>query len=106
MLVTLRDCFQQAADIINTELETHDPNTQTAQTKIEYENIPWINTESYEKKEPYQRYPAFQQQPDMNNVNYVALVEKLKKKNFNVNNGLLYWLFKDQKTIGRKPKTN
>lgn len=105
LLVKLRNLHQELADAYNEELELHDPNTTTAQTKIMYEQIPWTMTKN-QKQEPYERYPAYQQQPDTTNINYTALLAKLKEnKGFNKHNGLNYWLFQDGITIGRKPAT-
>jgi len=101
-LIKLRDASQMIADAANEELEKHNPTTKTAQTNIEYEKILWVKVKN-QKGEPYQRYPAYQQQPDTTNTNYLALVEKIKKDNYHRHDGLKYWLFQDKTTIGRKP---
>ena len=102
-LLKLRDHHQALADAYNEELEKHNPTTQTAQTNIEYEKILWGRVKN-QQGEPYQRYPVYQQQPDTTNVNYMALVEKIKKDKFHQHDGMKYWLFQDNITIGRKPK--
>lgn len=102
--IKLRDAAQMIADACQEELEKHDPTTPTAQSNINHEKIPWVRVNN-QKGEPYERYPAYQQQADETNKEYVSLREKLKKSKFYQNGGLRYWLFQDDTTIGRKPKT-
>lgn len=100
-LVKLRDASQMIADACNEELEKTNPTkTETSNTKTDLEKILWIKTTG--QKGTYERYPAFQQQPDTTNQNYMALLSTLKKQKFYQHNGLNYWLFNDKTTIGRK----
>lgn len=103
-LIKLRDAATMIADACNDELEKTNP-TKTQQTSnIDYEKIPWIKTEN-QKKELYERYPAYQQQADTTNQNYMALLQKIKQEKYHKHGGLNYWVFRDNITIGRKPAT-
>jgi len=96
--------YVKIRDAIDEYLESQGPikgSVSTSNIKIEYESIPW--TEAKGQKGPYQRYPAFQQQVDNMNKNYIGLLERIKKNPFFKHAGLSYWLFNDNITIGRKP---
>jgi hypothetical protein len=98
--VKLRDAAQIIADACNEEVEKTNP----ARTEVHYnpENIPWIRTEG--QKGPYERYPAFQQNPDIANPDYNGLHADLKAHDGKLTrSGIFYWLFTDDQTIGRKP---
>jgi len=98
-LVKLRDAAQMIADAINEELDSLNPATKT---EFNPEKIPWVKTEG--QSGPYERYPAFQQKADEMNVDYQALLTALRRHNDKLSHaGLFYWLFSDDKTIGRKP---
>jgi len=67
------------------------------------ENIKWIRAEG--QKGPYERYPAPAQKPQMT-VDYTNLLADLRKHDGRmVRNGMYYWLFSNDVTIGRKPVT-
>jgi len=99
-LLKLRDAAQMIADVANEELEKHNPE---ATFKNEPEKIPWVKAVGFKSKEPYERYPAFQQQPTRT-IEYTNLLESIKNsKGRFQHGGLFYWLFEDGTTIGRKP---
>jgi len=99
-LAKIRDACLQIADACNEMLDSLNP--ATAKTEFNPEKIPWVKTEG--QSGPYERYPAFQQKADEMNVDYQALLAELKRHNGKLSHaGLFYWLFSDDKTIGRKP---
>jgi hypothetical protein len=98
-LVKLRDAAQLVADAAQEELEKMDPTKP--QETYNPENVQWTRTDG--TKGPYERYPAFRQQPDTSNKDYNGLMADLKKHDGKLTRaGLFYWLFSDQTTIGRK----
>ena len=102
-LIKLRDAATMIADACNDELEKTNPTKTQHPSNIEYEKIPWITAKN-QKGEQYERYPAYQQQADKTNQNYMALLQKIKQEKYHKHGGLNYWIFKDETTIGRKPK--
>ena len=93
--------FVRLRDAAEAEIERLKPSE--LEEKIDYnpENIPWIQAEG--PNGVYQRFPAYQQKPGMTK-DYLNLLEDLKRHNGKLQrNGLFYWLFNDEQTIGRKP---
>jgi hypothetical protein len=90
-------------DTINEEIERLTPANLRTDQSYNPEKLNWIRTEG--QKGPYERYPAFQQKPQPT-ADYVNLITDLKNHEGKlVRNGLFYWLWKDETTIGRKPAT-
>jgi len=82
-----------------------DESRKAAQNDLPYnpENINWIRTEG--QKGPYERYPAPAQKPQMT-TDYTNLLADLRKHDgIMTRNGMYYWLFPNNVTIGRKPVT-
>jgi hypothetical protein len=103
LLVKIRDTSQMTTETANKLLEKMAPPYIEEVHTYNPENIGWIRTEG--QKGPYERYPAFQQKPQPT-TDYVNLINDLKNHDGKlVHNGLFYWLWKDENTIGRKPAT-
>lgn len=99
-LVTFRDSLQNMVNSINTEIEQLNPDLQT----LNPERIFWTRTTG--RNGTYERYPAFQQKPDIQNPDYRKLLEDLQNHEGKLQHcGLFYWLFDDSITIGRKPSS-
>jgi len=97
-LVKLRDAAQLIVDACQEEIELFDPE---GGFENKPEDIPWVKATG--GKGPYERYPAFQQQPTLIPA-YTNLLESIKdSKGRFQHGGLFYWLFDDGVTIGRKP---
>jgi iron uptake system EfeUOB component EfeO/EfeM len=99
----LRDALQAAVDALQEEIEKHNPELpQQTPANFDPEKISWIKTKNRDG-EPYERYPAYQQQPTLT-VEYTSLLDKLKQNNNKYFYGsIFYFLFDDGVTIGRKP---
>ena len=97
----LVDFFVKIRNACEEELERLKPLEAKAVKEYDPEKIVWIRTEG--QKGSYERYPAFQQKPTLS-VDYLNLVNDLRNhKGTMVRNGLFYWLWNDEQTIGRKP---
>ena len=105
ILNACRDIITEGDEYLNVlgKPFTEDPTKEESQKNIQHEAIPWVITQN-QKGEPYERYPEYKKQPDTTNINYKALLEKIKTDKFHQHNGLNYWIFKDSITLGRKPK--
>jgi hypothetical protein len=100
-LVKLRDAAQIIVDAANEQLDQTARFDQREVYPYDPENFIWIRTEG--QKGPYERYPAFQQKPTLT-ADYVNLLNDLRNHEGKmVRNGLFYWLWEDDQTIGRKP---
>ena len=95
-LVKLRDACAMIQEACDDALEKTNPTF-----KNEPEKIAWVKSSG--AKGPYERYPAYQQQPTQT-VEYTHLLESIKNsKGRFQHGGLFYWIFPDRFTIGRKP---
>lgn len=102
-LFKIRDSLAMALDAIQDELDNRDPEITTQKpTNFDPEQIDWFKASG--PNGVYERYPAPQQQPTIT-PHYTYLLDQLKKHNKAYSyDGLFYWLFNDQVTIGRKPQ--
>jgi hypothetical protein len=98
----LVEFFVKIRDACEEELERLQPIETKVIKEYDPEKIAWISAEG--QKGPYERYPAFQQKPNPTS-DYVNLLNDLKNHDGKLtHNGLFYWLWEDEATIGRKPK--
>jgi len=98
--VKLRDAAQMIVDAANEQLDQSSPFDDKVVQPYDPNSLGWIRTEG--QKGPYERYPAFQQKPT-STFDYNNLLIDLKNHDGKlVRNGLFYWLWDDEQTIGRK----
>jgi len=98
-IVNLKQCRAKKHGVKIKRTTTIDNNIEIPEYNPE--NIPWTRTEG--PNGAYERFPAYQQKPSTS-VDYVNLLEDLKRHNGKLQRaGLFYWLWSDSTTIGRKP---
>jgi hypothetical protein len=102
------DQFEAKLVDLLTAIETlcHDFKESIAQkhgiTNYNPEKIQWNKTEG--PNGPYERYPAYQQEPEQT-TDYTNLLNDLKNHDGKLtHHGLFYWLWEDKTTIGRQPE--
>ena len=88
-------------DAANEQLNQTVPYNQKEVFPYDPDKLSWTRAEG--QKGPYERYPAFQQKPTLT-FDYVNLVNDLRNHDGTmVRNGLFYWVWDDDQTVGRKP---
>ena len=113
LLTKIRDACSMVADACQDELLLLDPTHGKSFSKTEMtgldiepnplndpEKIKWISANG--AKGPYERYPDFNMEPELA-IEYNALLLSIERHDGKYShNGLFYWIFQDEKTIGRK----
>lgn len=98
LFIKLRDSHAMALDAINEYLESlAPPGASPAGSSYDVNKIQWQNAQG--TKGPYEKTDGD------NSADYAALVKDLQAHKGKMNiAGSFYWLFENQKTIGRKPR--
>ena len=112
-LTKLRDATSMIAEACQDELLLLNPTHGKSYSKTEKinleiepsphndpEKIKWVKAQG--AKGPYERYPDFNAQPELT-IEYNALLVAIEKHDGKYSHdGMFYWIFTDEITIGRK----
>ena len=97
-LLELRDAGQKIVDAANLVLEGLAPAGASAGSSYDVRKIAWQQVQG--PRGPYEKIDGD------NSADYQALLKDLQVHKGKMNiDGSFYWLFENQKTIGRKPRT-
>ena len=112
-LTKLRDACSMIAESCQDELLLLNPTHGKSFSKVERigleinpnplndpDKIEWVKATG--QKGPYERYPDFNMEPELT-IEYNVLLLSIERHDGKYShNGLFYWIFQDEKTIGRK----